>query len=79
MRGGGSTGEGIGGAAEGCGTCLSALGRGTILEACPLQPFLRDVDAFCDFFPTAWRAVTGDVARGGESVAAPLVPSKEIF
>ena len=51
-RGGGSTGEDVG-AAEGCGTCFSALERGTILLACPLPPFLIDLDAFCDFFPTA--------------------------
>lgn len=51
-RAGGSTGEGVG-AAEGCGSCLSALGRGMMLMAWPLPLFLRGIDGFCDFFPTA--------------------------
>ena len=49
----GSTEEGVGVAEEGCRTCSLALGRGMMLTACPLPPFLRgDVEGFCDFLPT---------------------------
>ena len=59
---GGSTEEGVG-AVEGCRTCSLALGRGMMLTACPLPPFLRDVEGFCDFFANCWRVVTGNVAH----------------
>ena len=48
--------------------------------ACPVPLFLREVDAFCVSFSNCWSTVTGeDVARGGEGVTAPLIPSKEIL
>lgn len=60
---GGNIEEGVGAAEESCRTCSLALGRGMMLTACPLPPFLRDVEGFCDFFANCWRVVTGNVAH----------------